>query len=97
MLVHSVTVRAIGPTWSKLGASGKHPSVGTSPKVGLKPTIPQHAAGIRMEPPESVPRAASASPAASAAAEPPLEPPAIRPGATGLGTVPKCGFSEVIP
>jgi hypothetical protein len=63
----------------------------------LKPTIPQHAAGIRIEPPESVPSAASARPAASAAAEPPLEPPAIRPGASGFGTVPKCGFSEVTP
>jgi hypothetical protein len=46
----------------------------------LKPTIPQQDAGIRIEPPESVPIAASASPAASAAAEPPLEPPATRPG-----------------
>ena len=48
--------------------------------VGLKPAMPQHAAGIRIEPPESVPSAASASPAASAAAEPPLEPPDVRPG-----------------
>jgi hypothetical protein len=63
----------------------------------LNPTIPQQAAGIRIEPPESVPSAASASPAASAAAEPPLDPPAIRPGATGFGTVPKCAFSDVIP
>src|SRR5205085_4854530 len=94
---HSPTVRAIGPTWSKLGASGKQPSVDTRSYVGLKPTIPQHAAGIRIEPPESVPSAASARPATSAAAEPPLEPPAIRPAATGFGTVPKCGFSEVMP
>ena len=93
----SPTVRAIGPAWSKLGASGKQPSSGTRPYVGLNPTMPQHAAGIRIEPPESVPSAASASPAASAAADPPLEPPAIRPGASGFGTVPKCGFSEVTP
>ena len=65
--------------------------------MGLKPTIPQHAAGIRIEPPLSDPSAASATPAASAAAEPPLDPPAIRPGASGFGTVPKCGFSDVIP
>jgi hypothetical protein len=63
----------------------------------LKPTTPQQAAGIRIDPPESVPSAASESPAASAAAFPPLEPPAIRPGASGFGTVPKCGFSEVVP
>jgi hypothetical protein len=95
--VHSGTDRAIGPAWSKLGASGKQPSSGTRPWLGLKPTTPHHAAGIRIEPPESVPRAASASPAASAAAEPPLEPPARRPGATGFGTVPKCGFCDEIP
>src|SRR2546421_108254 len=94
---HSSTVRAIGPTWSKLGASGKQPSIETSPYVGLKPTTPQQAAGMRIEPPESVPRAASTSPVASAAAEPPDDPPAIRPGATGFGTVPKCGFSDVTP
>ena len=63
----------------------------------MKPVTPQQAAGIRIEPPESEPSAASASPAASAAAEPPLEPPAIRPGYRGFGTVPKCSFSEVVP
>src|SRR6266576_317766 len=94
---HSSTVRPIGPTWSKLGASGKQPSIETSPYVGLNPTTPQQAAGMRIEPPESVPRAASTSPSASAAAEPPDDPPAIRPGATGFGTVPKCGFSDVTP
>src|SRR2546430_15117615 len=56
--LHSSTVRAIGPTWSKLGASGKQPSVGTRSYVGLNPTTPQQAAGIRVEPPESVPSAA---------------------------------------
>ncbi len=82
---------------SKLAASGQQPSSETSPWVGLWPTTPQQAAGIRIEPAESVPSAASASPAASAAAEPPLEPPAIRPGKRGLGTSPKCGFSDVVP
>ena len=43
---------------------------------------------MRIEPPVSVPSAASARPAASAAAEPPLEPPDVRPGAAGFGTVP---------
>jgi hypothetical protein len=63
----------------------------------LWPTTPQQAAGIRIDPAESVPSAASARPAASAAAEPPLEPPATRPGAAGFGTAPKCGFSDVVP
>ena len=39
------------------------------------PTMPQSAAGWRMEPPVSLPSAQSASPAATAAAEPPLLPP----------------------
>ena len=39
------------------------------------PTMPQRAAGWRMEPPVSLPSAQSASPAATAAAEPPLLPP----------------------
>jgi len=85
---HSATSLAIGPAWSKLGAKGKQPSIGTSPKLGLKPTTPQQAAGIRIDPAESEPSAASARPAARAAAEPPLEPPAVRPGARGFGTAP---------
>ncbi len=84
----SATDAAIGPAWSKEGASGKQPSIGTSAKVGLKPTTPQQAAGMRIEPPESLPRPTTASPAATAAAEPPLEPPAMRPGKRGFGTVP---------
>ena len=83
-----VTSRAIGPAWSNEGASGKTPSIGTTPNPGLKPTTPQHAAGIRIEPPVSVPSAPSTSPSASAAAEPPLDPPAVRPGNDGFGTTP---------
>lgn len=85
-------VAPIGPAWSKPGASGKEPSSGTSPWVGLKPTTPQQAAGIRIKPPESEPNAASARPAASATAEPALEPPAVRPAASGFGTAPKRGL-----
>ena len=94
---HVSTSAAIGPAVSKLAASGQQPSSGTSPCVGLCPTTPQQAAGIRIEPAESVPSAASARPAATAAAEPPLDPPATRPGKRGFGTSPKCGFSEVVP
>jgi hypothetical protein len=59
--------------------------------------MPHHAAGIRIEPPESVPSASATSPAAIAAAEPPLEPPASRPGKRGFGTVPKCSFCDEMP
>jgi hypothetical protein len=75
MWTQPLTSRAIGPAVSNDGASGQQASVGTSPCVGLKPTIPQQAAGMRIEPAESVPSAASQRPAASAAADPPLEPP----------------------
>ena len=43
---------------------------------------------MRIEPPESLPSAASTAPAASAAPLPPLDPPATRPGAAGFGTQP---------
>src|SRR5262245_56620733 len=45
------------------------------PYVGLMPTMPVRAAGWRIEPPVSVPRAPRQRPAATAAAEPPDEPP----------------------
>src|SRR5580704_3758464 len=45
------------------------------PYVGLMPTMPVKAAGWRIEPPVSVPRAPGHSCAATAAAEPPEEPP----------------------
>src|SRR5919197_1145473 len=93
----AATVRAIGPTVSKLGQSGKTPSVETRPQLGFRPTTPQHAAGSRTEPPVSVPRPRSQSPAASAAALPPDEPPAIRPGRAGFWTVPYHGFWLVVP
>ena len=49
------TVRAIGPTVSKLGASGQTPSSGMRPQVVLRPAVPQQAAGMRTEPPVSLP------------------------------------------
>jgi hypothetical protein len=50
----------------------------------LIPAIPHIAAGIRIEPPVSVPSAAFTIPDATAAAEPPLEPPGIRSSAAGF-------------
>ncbi len=52
------------------------------------PTSPQHAAGIRIEPPPSDAVAAATSPAATAAAEPPDEPPGVRDGSHGLRVMP---------
>src|SRR5437762_3910926 len=57
------------------------------------PTTPQYAAGSRTEPPVSVPRLPSASPAATATAEPPDEPPGTRARSHGLRALPYAEFS----
>src|SRR6516165_5696661 len=61
------------------------------------PTTPQSAAGWRMEPPVSDPRASGAKPAATAAAEPPLLPPGTLLGQRGLRAGPKAEFSVELP
>src|SRR5438552_6148238 len=53
------------------------------------PEIPQNAAGMRIDPPRSVPRPMGARSAASAAPVPPLEPPAVVLRFHGLRVVPK--------
>ena len=85
----SATVRAIGPTVSKL-AREREDALASAPRRApvFSPTTPQHAAGIRTEPPVSVPSASGTIPAASAAALPLLEPPATRSGAVGLTVSP---------
>ena len=45
----------MGPTVSKLGDSGHTSSSGTLPQVVLSPAVPQQAAGIRTDPPVSLP------------------------------------------
>eukprot|EP00955_Chlamydomonas_euryale_P053469 355515-Chlamydomonas_euryale.AAC.13 len=69
------------------------PERDTRPYVGFKPTTPQKCAGWRIEPPVSVPSAATHSRAATAAAEPPDEPPGTRCVSAGLhvGCVHACG------
>ena len=51
----AATSRPIGPTVSREGASGYTPATGIRPQVVFRPAIPQQAAGIRTEPPVSVP------------------------------------------
>src|SRR2546425_13171096 len=58
--------------------------VGAGSGEGRGPTTPQHEAGMRIEPPMSVPSATPAMPAATAAALPPLEPPGVMPSRHGL-------------
>src|SRR5262249_45741403 len=68
-------------------------SCGTRPSVCLKPTTPQHAAGMRLDPPPSVPMPIGASPAATAAAAPPEDPPGVRDQSHGFAGRPKSGAS----
>src|SRR5262249_27187434 len=84
----SSTERASGPTQSRVGESGTMPSTETWSSDGLNPTIPQREAGIRMEPPVSVPTAATQSRATTAAAAPPLEPPGMREVSQGFLVAP---------
>ncbi len=51
---------------------------GVSPRPGFKPTSPQLAAGMRIDPPPSLAPAHGTIPAATAAADPPDEPPGER-------------------
>jgi hypothetical protein len=74
----SSTVLANGPIWSRLDDNAINPWRETRPYVGFNPTIPHSAAGWRIEPPVSDPRAIGANPAATATAEPPDEPPGTR-------------------
>ena len=80
----SSTVRAIGPAWSRLQASGISPALLTRPKVGLMPTVPQSEEGIRIDPPVSEPVAPRHIPADNAAPDPPLEPPGMWLSSHGL-------------
>ena len=92
-----LTVEAMGPTTSRVREIGTTPSSGQRPIVGRKPTTPQSAAGMRMEPPVSVPSATGRIPAATAAADPPLEPPATRSALCGFRTGPDDELTDVTP
>src|SRR5579863_4587157 len=78
MVATSLTVRAIGPEVAKPAHAS--PLTGEKlirPRDGFSPTTPQHADGIRIEPPPSLPSASGPIPEARAAAAPPLDPPAV--------------------
>ena len=78
IVAQHATVVASGPTESSVVDSGWTPSRGTRCAVGLKPTSPQNAAGIRQEPPVSVPMPANAIRSATDTAAPEEDPPGIR-------------------
>ena len=74
--------------WERLQAA-LGGEMGMRPKDGLCPKMPVHEAGMRMDPPPSVPMARGPSPAATAALAPPLEPPGVRSRFHGLRVIPK--------
>ena len=76
----SDTVRRHRPGRVERRQSGNAPSIGISPHSDFKPAVPQHADGMRIEPPVSEPSAMSQRPAASAAPLPLEEPPVVLPG-----------------
>src|SRR5262249_6120900 len=80
----SSTVRASGPMTEHDSGSTRPNGVGTSPRLGLWPTSPQNAAGIRIDPAPSLPTAIGTIPAAIAAEHPPDDPPEYRDGSHGL-------------
>lgn len=82
----SATLRAMGP----LVDNGDHvdESDGTRPGVGRKPTTLQKAAGLRSDPPVSLPVAIGDMPQASDTAAPPLLPPQVLPRSYGLWVAP---------
>ena len=91
-------MRANGPAWSSEDANAIIPKRLTLPYVGLRPTIPQSAAGWRIEPPVSVPIDHGARPAATAAALPPDDPPGTLLRSHGLSVGPnaQCSVDEPI-
>jgi hypothetical protein len=88
----SSTVRASGPKCEIESKTVGRISIGIRPRAGFNPTIPQKEAGMRTDPPMSVPSARLAHPVATATAEPPDEPPDVRVGSLGLRVIPQSGL-----
>src|SRR3954463_14146011 len=86
----------MGPDTCSVSHTQSDGSVGTRPADGRMPTIPQKLAGMRSDPPRSVPSAIAIMPVASPTAPPPVEPPALFAGFHGLRVRPKTSF-QVLP
>src|SRR5215510_7959786 len=71
--------------------------MGTSPGDGRRPTTPQNAAGMRSDPPRSLPWASGPMPVASATAPPPVEPPDVSAGFQGLRVAPNTALKVLAP
>src|SRR5436190_20863808 len=86
----SRTLRLSTPSVAKPAASSeRYGAQDTRPRLGFRPTSPQHEAGMRIEPPPSLPCAIATIPDATPAALPPEEPPGVREVSHGLRAGPK--------
>ena len=74
----SATERAIGPCTASGSLDIRRGQLGTRPGEGRRPTTLQKAAGLRSEPPRSLPSASASMPLARDTAAPPLLPPQVR-------------------
>ena len=82
-------MRAIGPSTANGSQGADTGQRGTRPGVGRRPVTPLQAAGLRSDPPRSLPSAIGSRRQASATAAPPLDPPAERDVSHGLRVAPK--------
>src|SRR3954451_3318480 len=88
VIAQQAMLLASGPIESRVVDKGVAPSREMRCCVGLKPVIPHSAAGIRTEPPVSVPIATTALPSPTDTAAPEEEPPGISRRSYGLPGVP---------
>src|SRR3984893_9065045 len=93
----SSILRAIGPCTVRLRSILKVGVCATRPMLGRIPTMPQKLAGLRSEPPMSVPGASHAVPVASATAAPPEEPAAERDRSQGFRVAPNTSLKVLAP
>src|ERR1019366_1048517 len=93
----SETLRAIGPSTHSVSNAGRPSPRGTTPGLGLIPTMAQKLAGILSEPPRQEPFASQTSCAANDAAAPPEEPPAVKSSFQGLRVTPHTGLKVWLP
>ena len=88
----SATLRVIAPM-CRSSAPPLPGQLGTRPKLALKPKTPLNDAGMRSDPPPSVPIPIGPSPAATAAEAPPLDPPGVSFVFHGLRVMPNTRLS----
>ena len=93
----SATVRAIGPLTPIVPQAIRAGQPGTRPGDGRNPTTLLNEAGLRSDPPMSLPSPIGCMPQASAAAVPPLLPPALFDRSYGFLVAPNSGLNVCDP